>query len=280
MTDLHFATVTPESIPASVALAHEVGWPDTESDWRVMHASAHVIGASGGGTLVGQGALGLYGASGTIAKMIVRPSYQRMGLGGQILEMLLAEFEKRSMSSLGLVATAFGRPSYERAGFVAVGDVVGLAGVAEVPSIDEAKSLVDGAAALDEMIRVDSSRLGCSRSRMLQARYSEAIGCAGVGQPGGGLCGYAMACAQVGHVVIGPVVAETVAQARVLVRSILRRIHGTVRIDVPGEQVDFLDWLFEIGLVEQKRRPEMARGCARLPWQMPTRFALAAQAWG
>jgi hypothetical protein len=54
---------------------------------------------------------------------------------------------------------------------------------------------------------------------------------------------------------------------------------GPLRIDVPVEQVAFREWFYAQGLREQKRRLEMARGCDRLPWQVPQRFALAAQAW-
>ena len=106
-----------ERLAENVELAREVGWPDTEADWEVMHEGALVLGIRAEGALVAQGALGLYGSVGTIAKMIVSPRFQRCGLGLRILDALLAEAECRSMTLLGLVATPYGRPLYERRQF-------------------------------------------------------------------------------------------------------------------------------------------------------------------
>ena len=52
-----------------------------------------------------------------------------------------------------------------------------------------------------------------------------------------------------------------------------------MRLDVPGEQRGFRDWLQGLGLVEKGVHLEMSRGGA-LPWQVPQRFAQATQAWG
>jgi len=94
----------------NVALARDVGWPDTEGDWSAVHAGARVVGVWDGERLVGQGALGLYGRAGTVAKMIVAPSFQRRGVGKAILASLIAEAERRGIGILGLVATPLGRP--------------------------------------------------------------------------------------------------------------------------------------------------------------------------
>ena len=63
--------LTAETLLDNVALSRSVGWQDTESDWRVLHAAATVFGVRRGGRLVGQVALGTYGAVGTVAKMVV-----------------------------------------------------------------------------------------------------------------------------------------------------------------------------------------------------------------
>jgi len=277
VTELSVTRLTIDDIEDNVALAREVGWPDTESDWTVLHRGAIVVGVRAEGGLVGQGALGLYGQAGTIAKMIVAPRFQRHGMGQQILEVVLAEAQHRALTVLGLVATPFGRPLYARAGFVSVGEVVGLGGVPTAPFTGDATTPLEG---VEGMLRLDERWLGCSRESMLRARFGEAVATASVLGPDGELCGYAMATAQREHFVIGPVVAETEGRARALVGSILRSLPGPVRLDVPGEKSAFRAWLCTLGLREQKTRPEMARGCDRLPWQVPERFALAAQAWG
>jgi GNAT superfamily N-acetyltransferase len=277
MPDLEIARLGLDDRANNVALARDVGWPDTEGDWNAVHAGALVVGVWAGERLVGQGALGHYGRAGTIAKMIVAPRFQRRGVGRAILASLIAEAECRGIGILGLVATPLGRPLYDRAGFLPVGDVIGLVG------IPDAASLVDSAGPIvqfEEMLRIDERYLGCSREGMLRARFREAILSSAVTGSDGTLCGYALATAQGEHTVVGPVIAETLEIAQALVGSILCRARGPVRIDVPGGSGPFLAWLGHLGLREQKNRPEMARGADRLPWQVSERFALAAQAWG
>lgn len=261
----------------NVALARGVGWPDTEGDWNAIHAGAYVVGVRIEGGLVGQGALGVYGRAGTIAKMIVAPRFQRQGVGKAILASLMDEAERRGVGILGLVATPLGRPLYVRAGFVPVGDVIGLAGIPDVASLDDSTGSMGP---FEELLRFDERCLGCSRQGMLRVRFREATLSASVRSSEGRLCGYALATAQGEHTVVGPVIAETLENAQALVGSILCRVPGPVRIDVPGGNHSFLAWLGHLGLREQKNRPEMARGGDRLPWQVPERFALAAQAWG
>ena len=42
-------------VPDDVALSRSVGWPDTEADWRVLHAGAQVLGIRDERRLVGPG---------------------------------------------------------------------------------------------------------------------------------------------------------------------------------------------------------------------------------
>jgi len=79
---------------------------------------------------------------------------------------------------------------------------------------------------------------------------------------------------------VGPILAESADGARRLAAAVLAGAERPVRIDVPLEHADFRRWLVELGLREVSRRVEMTRGCARSPWQVPERFALATQAWG
>jgi hypothetical protein len=63
--ELIVTRLTIDDIGDNLALAREVGWPDTESDWSVIHRGAIVVGVRAEGSLVGQGALGVYGQAGT-----------------------------------------------------------------------------------------------------------------------------------------------------------------------------------------------------------------------
>jgi len=78
MPEVEVASLSLDDRADNVSLARDVGWPDTEGDWNVIHAGAHVVGVRVGGRLVGQGALGLYGRVGTTTPL-GRPLYHRAG---------------------------------------------------------------------------------------------------------------------------------------------------------------------------------------------------------
>lgn len=262
---------------ANVALAQSVGWLDTESDWRVLHGAALVLGVRQNGRLIGQGAVGSYGNAGTVAKMIVAPDFQRQRLGSSILNALLLEAEQRSIAVLGLVATPLGRPLYEHTGFTAAGEVAVLTGTpTPMNSTSHAAPLANSGLA----VCVDERWLSCARAPMLHARFRENIATASCSDPDGNIQGYAMATEQGPQAVVGPVMAGSEADARLLASSIFCAVSRPIRIDVPVQQRDFRKWLQGIGLHEQGIRVEMARGASQLPWQVPQRYALATQAWG
>jgi GNAT superfamily N-acetyltransferase len=267
----------PEQIPENIALSANVGWPDDASDWRVLHAAGFVLGVRRAGELIGQGVLGGYAPhAATIAKMVVAPGAQRQGIGATILDGLLAEAERRSLTTIGLVATALGRPLYESRGFELTGEVAVFVGT---PVSAATREVSESIADVDTVIAYERRCISCSRSTLLRERYREASVSALCRESDGRMSGFALAETKAPYTLVGPVIADTEQQARALTRAIFSSITGPVRIDVPAQQDGFRTWLACLGLPELGLRPEMARGGA-LPWQVPERFALATQAWG
>lgn len=257
-------------LPRSVALSNAVGWPDSESEWRVIHQAALVLGVQRGAELVGQGALGLFEGAASIAKMVVAPSAQRQGIGAQILDALLVEAERRSLARVGLVATPLGRPLYESRGFTPVAEVAILVGTpvfAGEPS--GSAPIVDA----EQLLSLERRFTGGARSAILRGRLKEACASA--------ICadGFALATPQPGGSRVGPIFADCEETARTLTKDLCLRLSGPVRFDVPGEQQAFRGWLRGLGLSEKGVNLEMSRG-GRLPWQVPQRFGQATQAWG
>lgn len=267
----------PDEIPANLALATEVGWPDDEADWRVVHEASVVLGVRDAGRLIGQGALGAYeSGAGTIAKMIVLPGEQRRGIGAAILDALLAEAERRSLSRLGLVATPSGQPLYESRGFVATGEVAVLIGT---PTVESVAGSNVSTSQVELMIELDRRFVSCSRAVMLRGRHREATAALLCSSAAGAPRGFALVNGNGPYAMVGPVIAENEEVARTLVSAIFSACRGPMRIDVPAQHIAFRQWLASLGLPEKGVRAEMARGGA-LPWQVPERFALATAAWG
>lgn len=264
----------PSDAPDNVALSRSVGWQDVESDWRVLHEAAEVLGVRQDGRVIVQGALGDYGNSATLAKMVVAPEHQRRRLGASLLDHFVAGADARGIP-IGLCATELGRPLYASRGFAVSGELVIVHGTPtsgrlEIPNVGR---LLDVTRALQDDLRMSR----CDRARMLRARYREAAASVAFDD---GRRGFGMATQQPGLAVIGPILAENAQDARQLCQALLAAVAGPVRIDVPLQHVELRRWLVELGLREVSVRVEMARGASTLPWQTDQRFALATQAWG
>ena len=263
-------TLSVADLPRNVALSNSVGWPDTESEWRVIHQAALVLGVKRDGVLIGQGALGLFDGCGSIAKMVVAPNIQRQGLGGAILDALLAEAERRELSRVGLVATPLGRPLYDSRGFTPVGDVAIVIGT---PTLADEALDPAPVAQLEQLLALEKRFTGRVRTAVLAGRFQDASAIA-IAEDG-----FALATSQPNGARVGPIFASDEPTARALSRELFRHLRGPVRLDVPGEQRAFRDWLTSLGLVEKGVHLEMSRG-GSLPWNVPERFAQATQAWG
>jgi len=269
-SELVVEALTPEDLPHNIALSKSVGWPDTESEWRVMYEAALVLGVKRDGELVGQGGLGLFEASASIAKMVVAPNAQRQGIGGRILDALLVEAERRALTSVGLVATALGRPLYESRGFTPLAEVAIFMGTPVLTGEPSGSASVEAA---EQLLAIERRFTGNARSAVLRGRLQDAAAsaiCAG---------GFALATRQPLGSRIGPIFADSEETARTLTRDLFLRLGGPVRLDVPGEQRAFRGWLSSLGLLEKGVNLEMSRGGAP-PWNVPQRFGQATQAWG
>ena len=270
-SELAVTRLSPADIPSNVALSNSVGWPDTDSEWRVIHEAALVFGVRRDGLLVGQGALGAFDGAASIAKMVVANEARGQGIGGAILDALLAEARQRALSVVGLVATPAGRPLYEKRGFRELGEVVILMGTPTLASNEASQSAT--VHDVEQCLAVEARYSACSRAAMLRGRSSDASATA-LSESG-----YALATPHERGARVGPIIAADELEARTLTAAIFGSIRGPVRLDVPGEQVGFRAWLRSVGLIEKGVHAEMALG-GTPPWRTTARFGLATQAWG
>jgi GNAT superfamily N-acetyltransferase len=257
----------------NVALSRSVGWKDAEAEWRVLHRAGRVRGVRRGHEVVAQGVLGDYGNCACVAKMVVATELQGKGIGAGLLDGFLEIADGRGLP-VGLCATESGRPLYASRGFVESGAVAVLVGSA-TPGMEEAASAVS-TCTVDRVIALDADFSGCDRGRMLRARGAESSVVLQHEQEGG----FVLAQDLGEYWSVGPLCCESEGGARSLLRGVMARAAGKLRLDVPLEHTGFRAWLVELGFAELGHRVEMARGATRVPWQTASRFALASQAWG
>lgn len=104
--------------PAADAILR-AGWGDRriKMHWVVDHSRCRPFVAEADGTIVGTGVTTINGAVAWIGTIWVDPDWRGRGLGRALTLATIEAAEAEGCSALVLVATAAGRPLYERLGF-------------------------------------------------------------------------------------------------------------------------------------------------------------------
>ena len=277
------ASLTPvalrsEHLPQALALSQALQWPYRLEDWAFALALGRGFAVEIDARLAGTALWWPYGpAHGSIGMIIVSADAQRMGIGRRLMEAVVADAAGRSMI---LNSTNEGFSLYRSLGFVERGHVhQHQAVLTQAPTLDpRSGTRTLQAADLDTVRQLDRSASGMERGALIDALFG--MSDIKVVERDGVVCGYGCA-RRWGHgIVIGPVIAETAAQARALISDLAAEHLGQfVRVDVTSA-CGLSPWLEEIGLPQVDQVVAMAlreppRSCAG-----SALFALATQALG
>lgn len=268
----------PEHLPHALELSRALDWPYRLEDWQFALDLGRGFAVEMDGRLAGTALWWPYGDRHASAGMIiVSGQYQRMGIGRALMDALLADAAGRTII---LNSTVEGLDLYTRLGFVAHGHVnQHQATLARSPAAKGADLvrdyLPDDRSAIDEL---DQAATGMDRRPLLDALFD--IGDVKVIDRGGRICGYGCARTWGRGIVIGPVVATDVADARALIAAIAVSHTGQfVRIDVP-DAAGLSSWLESIELPRVGQVVAMALGTCPVVDAGYRLFALSNQSLG
>jgi hypothetical protein len=209
--------------------------------------------------------------------IIVAANAQRMGIGGALMDALLADAAGRNVV---LNSTEQGFALYQRLGFVPYGHVhQHQAILARSPALVAAES-VRGFQPADRpgVYELDRDATGMDRKLLLDAVFE--IGEANVIERNGRVLGYGCVRPWGRGVVIGPIVAADVADASALAAALAASHVGDfVRIDVTAAG-GLSPWLETIGLPKVDAVVAMALGDLPELGGGATLFALSSQSLG
>ncbi len=257
--------LTPDDVPACLALATGRGWSHEERKWRFLLATGTGLGLFDGSALVGTTVLTRYGdAHAALSMVLVAEGRQGRGLGRRLVE---AALERADAPVVSLHATEQGLPLYERLGFVVAGpELVTHFGVFTGPPSGATSPLVDPAA----LVALDAEVFGADRSALWAAYrgFAERVVVSA--------SGFAACWADPSPLVVGPVVAEDAAGARALVADLVSGRDARVDTADPGLRA----WLLENGMREGYRVAPMVLGATRPPGRRERLFAPIMQALG
>lgn len=258
VTGLPVRRLTAADLPACSALAVDRGWEPAPEKWRLLLELGEIYGADDpDGGLAGAVALTRYGPElAAIGKMLVAQRRGRQGLGGRLM--------RHAMDQVGdtvicLLATQYGRPLYERLGFLAVDRSVRYIGPFAAESAPASPSPRPvGDADLAGIAELDRRSFGADRGPLLTAlprladRFMVSDGPAGLG--------FGAAWRSADTLTIGPLVAQDLTVATALITSLAAGCDRPVRLEVPGRHPGLADWAAARGLTVRSQSTLMVHG--------------------
>lgn len=276
--DVMLVPLANEHLEGALRLSQEMSWPYRLEDWALaLELGQGFVLRDSAGTVIATAAWWAYGEDHASAGMIiVGKAAQGRGHGARLMDALLAAAHPRTIT---LNSTVEGLALYERRGFVSIGVIQQHQGVPGEHHRAPQASLVRVMAPSDAgaVARLDRQATGWTRRRMLDRLIQAGDGDVLVrdGEP------HAYAISRRfgrGHV-IGPVVAESPADARALIEAALARLGPVfVRVDTAATS-QLGDWLESIGLPQVGDATTMVKG-PQIPPAGPARmFALANQSF-
>lgn len=266
-------------LPQAVALSTEMGWPYRLQDWEFAHALGEGLALEEDGKLIATAMQWDYGDAFTsIGMIIVSKKFQGFGFGSKLVDALLAGTGSRTVFLNG---TAEAVDLYGRRGFVRTGVLNQHQGIPtpEAENLQQWRVRKAEAADLPVIMELDETSLGMPRTRLLKTLAEQAQ--LSVISTDGIITGYA-ACREFGRGhVIGPVIAQTVDDASILIDTAISQLpEGQfVRVDTAADS-GLSPWLEARGLKCVDTATPMIRGVPPRRSRQIRTFALCSQSLG
>lgn len=255
---------------AGLVLSTEARWNQTEEDWRVFLRDGIVFGIRTGVLLVATAALLPYsGNNAWISMVLVTSSHRRRGLATRLVDACLETARKNGLTSW-LDATPDGAAVYGPLGFTPTLQLRRLKLVKPTRALAPAPA----PATLDALCACDRLTTGFDRTALLTA-FSQRSGSRIVASRG------SVALIRDGRAArhIGPLFADSAAEALALVQAIARSETGPLLLDAVAPQDAFLEGLTASGWTIERPFQRMRLGPATtMTEEMP--FAVAGPEFG
>lgn len=249
-----------DDVPAGLHLSSAAGWNQTAEDWAIFIRHGTVFGLRDPeGALVATAATLPYAEFGYVAMVLVSPVWRKRGLATGLVETAI-----RSLRGRGLVpvldATPAGAVVYGRLGFKRIFDLcrwelVTTSGAPRQKASEPAAG-PDYLACLDALTQLDAGAFGCERRFLLEDFLQRPKTRAFTLGDRGFLLARRGHCAMQ----LGPLVAQTQADALRLLETSLGSFGGPLFLDVREQCTDIAMWLESRGFRRQRPFQRMAFG--------------------
>jgi GNAT superfamily N-acetyltransferase len=276
--------------PADLAFADSIralaGWNQMPQDWLrfLKYEPQGCFLAEWHGVPAGTLTTTTYGPRlGWIGMLLVHPDHRRCGIGAALLRRSLDYLGECSVACAKLDATPLGQPLYERFGFKAEAALTRWESqsIAEFKCVPEQNVLPYSPEALKDISLLDQEAFGASRAKLLSPLVELAAHCVVCGASDGTVSGYGVLRAGARAFYLGPLIARTATDARMIVQALLARAGGgSVYWDVLDENKAATDLALSFGFRAQRHLVRMTRGGSQVSPRPECQFAIADPAVG
>ncbi|RBP83467.1 N-acetyltransferase [Marinomonas rhizomae] len=278
---ISYRAMTETDINTAYDLSQAVKWPHRIDDWKMVHNLGTGFVAELNNQPIGTVLCWDHGEEySSLGMVIVSPDKQGNGIGRKLMNQILEEIGDQK--NVLLFATPSGQPLYESFGFSASGNVYQHQAVIETATAIEA-SMKEGLRKITQddyasIAKLAETSCGLARTTTLNEILKSASGV--VIETQNEITGFALIREFGRGYAIGPVIASSQQQAKVMIQSLLNnRVGDFVRIDIP-QSSELSTWLVEIGLPQVDTVVEMVRGNIPVRDTQMRQFALISQALG
>jgi hypothetical protein len=253
-------------LAAGMKLSTAENWNQTESDWKLLIEDPENIClvAEQDGKIIGSTtAINYANEVAWIGMVLVDKEFRGRGISKALLTQV---FEKLgSRISVKLDATPDGQRVYEKFDFKEEYRIARLTSVSCQPTLPDFSSGVKPEPVLPEnlpgIIALDEQIFGANRTSLIKSLLNEYPDKAWLLKRNHAITGFALGRRGNRYRQIGPVMASTLTDAKILIVKALEELTGQhVLVDVLCDQAELHEWLLSKGFVEQRHFIRMYRG--------------------
>lgn len=250
--------LTIDDISQAKKLSDAEGWNQTVRDWKLLITAPGNIclAFSSGDKIVATATAMTYRKElAWIGMVLVDKEYRGKGLSKMLMTTLLDEL--KAFRSVKLDATPAGQPVYQKLGFKnkclvyrMTSEAINLEMIQSLKK-DSAKQF--GVAGISEIVKYDRQVMGINREVLMDYLFKEYPRFSFIVRRHNTIKGFVMGRIGTRFYQVGPLVAETVGDAKELLAGALYgNVGNTIGVDVPEDKEDLIKWLKNAGFTIQR----------------------------
>ena len=258
-------SMQPGDIDAAMKLSGAESWNQTKKDWQLfLEDDGNIcLVAESGNIVVGTTtAINYSNHVAWIGMVLVDKDYRGRGISKALLTRILKKLER--CKSIKLDATPAGQQVYKQLDFQ---DEYLIARMT-ISSLKDFSFFEDGSHLPElvhnndhpQVIALDGNCFGANRAKLIGFLLKDFPGKAWMLKQNNAITGFALGRDGSRFHHIGPVVASTVEDARLLLATALKKLIGQpIVVDVPEEKEELISWLTAVGFTKQRQFTRMFR---------------------